>query len=215
VSNARERIYAELRRRLMVGHYAPGAQLKEEALAAELAVSRTPIRSALRRLVDEGQLEAHANRGAFVAEWTARDINEVFDLRYLLEGHAAWLAAERASAEQVAELTTLNQRMAVLGREPGLEQIAELQVLNNRFHHGILQAAGSPRLSAMARTLVDWPLTVGAFYFFSEPDLAHSLHDHEDLVAAIASKDAVLAKGVMEVHLRRSSMIYRERRGAS
>jgi DNA-binding GntR family transcriptional regulator len=214
VSSAGETIYAELRRRLMAGHYAPGTQLKEEAIASELAVSRTPVRTALRRLVQEGQLEAHANRGAFVAEWTARDTNEVFELRCLLEAHAAALAAERASPEQIAELTALNRRMAELSRKPSLERISELQTLNSRFHHIVLAAAGSPRLSAMTRPLIDWPLTIGTFYFFSENDLARSVHHHNDLIAAISNRDAVLAKRTMEVHLRRSNIIYQSQRAS-
>jgi DNA-binding GntR family transcriptional regulator len=212
LSNANENIYAELRRRIMAGGYEPGVQLKEEVLAAELAVSRTPVRTALRRLVNEGLLEAKANRGAFVAQWTNRDIDEVIDLRCMLESHAALLAATRATKEQITQLAALNRRMAELSRGATAEQIAELQALNNSFHQLILTAACSPRLSAATRVLIDWPLIVGIFYVFSEADIVRSVQYHDDLLLAIDAGDAQMARRVMDAHLRSSHFAYRSRR---
>jgi DNA-binding GntR family transcriptional regulator len=209
VSKASENIYAELRRRIMAGRYDPGRQLKEEALASELGVSRTPVRAALRRLVADGMLEAKANRGAFVAQWTNHDIDEVVNLRCTLESEAASLAARRASKEQVEELANLNRRMHTLARNLTSAKIAELQRLNNRFHKLILEAAGSPRLSAATRVLIDWPLMVGSFYVFSEADILRSIQYHDDLVLAFEANDQALAKSVMEAHLRRSNLTYR------
>jgi DNA-binding GntR family transcriptional regulator len=212
LSNANESVYAELRRRIMAGHYAPGLQMKEEALAAEMAVSRTPVRTALRRLVDEGLLLNHANRGAFVAEWMQRDIDEVFELRCILEPYAAELAAQRASPEQVSELTAINAQMAALYRRGPADHLAELQALNNSFHHLILMAAQSPRLTVAARALIDWPLIVGSFYVFAADDIQRSIGYHDDLVIAIGDGDARLARTVMESHLRRSYVRYRHQR---
>jgi DNA-binding GntR family transcriptional regulator len=212
LSNANESVYAELRRRIIAGHYAPGIQMKEEALAAEMAVSRTPIRTALRRLVEEGLLLNHANRGAFVAEWTQRDIDEVFELRCMLEPFAAELAAQRASREQVLELTAINAQMAGLYRLGSANHLAELQALNNSFHQLILAAAQSPRLTVAARVLIDWPLIVGSFYVFSAADIERSIGYHDDLVIAIGEGDARLARRVMETHLRRSYVRYRHQR---
>jgi DNA-binding GntR family transcriptional regulator len=214
LSNANESVYAELRRRIMAGHYAPGLQMKEEALAAEMAVSRTPIRTALRRLVEEGLLLNHANRGAFVADWTQRDIDEVFDLRCMLEPFAAGLAAERASHKQVAELAAINAQMAELCRQGCADHLAELQALNNSFHQLILVAAQSPRLSVAARALIDWPLIVGSFYVFSAADIERSIAYHDDLVIAIGEGDGRLARRVMESHLRRSYVRYKRQRQA-
>src|SRR5687767_13779896 len=84
-----------LKQRIVGGSYAPCAQLKEEHLARELKISRTPIRAALKRLVDDGLATADLGRGVRVAEWTDFDIEETFDLRGLLEAHAAELAARR------------------------------------------------------------------------------------------------------------------------
>ena len=209
MSKANESIYVELRHRIVAGRYDPGQQLKEEALASELGVSRTPVRAALRRLVADGMLEAKANRGAFVAQWTDRDIDEVMNLRCALESEAASLAAKRAGKDQIKELASINQRMHMLARGLTSAKIAELQRLNNRFHKLILESAGSPRLNAATRTLIDWPLMVGSFYVFSEADIRRSIQYHDDLVLAIETNEPALARAVMEAHLRRSNLTYR------
>lgn len=212
MSSVNESIYAELRRRIMAGRYEPGLQLKEETLAAEMTVSRTPVRTALQRLVKDGLLEAHANRGVFVSGWTDRDIEEVFHLRCMLEPHAAWLAAERADDAQIEELGALNRRMAKASGSGLPEAIAELQGLNNSFHQLILTASSSPRLISIARSLIDWPLMIGTFYFFSSEDIGRSIQHHDDIVAALAARDPLLAHRAMEVHLRRSFLTYRKQR---
>jgi DNA-binding GntR family transcriptional regulator len=212
MSNANQTIYAELRRRIMAGRYEPGLQLKEEMLAAEMKASRTPVRKALQRLASEGLLEARANRGVFVAGWTDRDIDEVFDLRCMLEPHAAALAALRATEAQTAELANLNHQMGEMSHSTSPESIAELQRLNNSFHQLILTASSSPRLISITRSLIDWPLIVGTFYFFSEADIDRSIHHHDDIVSAIAAHDAMLARNTMDVHLRRSFLHYQKRR---
>lgn len=86
-------VYELVRSRIMAGHYGPGTHLTEGQLCEELDVSRTPVRSALRRLSEEGLIQTEPNRGAFVAQWTQSDIDEVFDLRCVLEARGASLAA--------------------------------------------------------------------------------------------------------------------------
>ena len=86
---AADKAYDTLKRRVIGGAFAPGEQLREEHIARELEISRTPVRAALKRLVDDGLATADPNRGVRVAEWTEFDIQETFDLRGLLEGYAA------------------------------------------------------------------------------------------------------------------------------
>ena len=90
-----DRAYAVLRERLIGGQYGPGAPLREEPLAREFGLSRTPIRAALKRLVEDGLATADAGQGVHVAEWSERDLEETFHLRMLLEPYAARLAVGR------------------------------------------------------------------------------------------------------------------------
>lgn len=205
-------VYATLRQRLMAGHYAPGEQLKEEHLAADLKVSRTPVRAALKRLTRDGMVVAETNRGVFVAEWTEQDIIEVFELRLLLEPQATALAARRATAEQVAALEALNEELAATLAASSETRVAEIQAINSRFHHTVIVAAGSPRLRTILDNLLDLPLIIGSFYFYTEPELARSLNHHRDIVTAIAQREPDYAREAMRLHLRSTYGLFMRRR---
>ena len=194
-------LYADLRRRLMSGFYAPGAKLREEHIAEEMQVSRTPVRVALQRLVDDGLLVAEA-RGATVAGWTPWDVAEVFELRMLLEPHAAGLAAEHATPDQVAELDTLNDEMFSLARSTDDDRVARIQAINNRFHHLIVEAASSGRLKSMLQNFIDTPIMIGSFYFYSEQDILDSVEHHRQVTQAIRARDRLFAQQAMAYHLR-------------
>src|SRR3954469_14838165 len=149
MASAVDRAYEALRQRVVGGTYAPGEQLKEEHLARELAISRTPVRAALKRLGDDGLATADPNRGVRVAEWTEFDIEETFDLRGLLESHAAELAARRGGTALADRLDALNDEMERAIGKGGAAMPERLQVINSRFHRAVLEASGSPRLRSM------------------------------------------------------------------
>src|SRR5512136_1769949 len=88
-----DRVYARLRSGILDGSYPQGARLGEVELAETLGVSRTPVREALRRLGSEGLVETLPNKGARVRTWSPQELDAISDLRALLEGHGAALAA--------------------------------------------------------------------------------------------------------------------------
>lgn len=196
-------LYADLRRRLMSGYYAPGAWLREEHIAEEMKVSRTPVRAALQRLVEDGLLVAAA-RGATVAQWTQWDVAEVFELRMLLEPHAAGLAAERATPEQVAEMEALNDEMEHWVKSRKDDRVARIQAVNNRFHHLLVEAARSGRLKALLQNYLDMPIMIGSFYFYSEQEMRESVEHHRQVTLAIRRRDRRFAEQAMAFHLRAS-----------
>ncbi|KAB2896243.1 MAG: GntR family transcriptional regulator [Burkholderiaceae bacterium] len=196
-------LYADLRRRLMSGYYAPGAWLREEHIAEEMKVSRTPVRAALQRLVEDGLLVAAA-RGATVAQWTQWDVAEVFELRMLLEPHAAGLAAERATPEQVAEMEALNDEMERWVKSRKDDRVARVQAVNNRFHHLLVEAARSGRLKALLQNYLDMPIMIGSFYFYSEQEMRESVEHHRQVTLAIRRRDRRFAEQAMAFHLRAS-----------
>ncbi len=204
MSKATEHVYTTVRRRIMAGSYAPGTQLKEAHLAEELSVSRTPVRAALQRLVGDGLLIPFAGRGVFVPEWNKWDILEVFDLRILLEGHAAQLAATRAEPAQIAEMGALTDRMERLLGEKAPDYLAGLQDANFRFHLLLLEAAAAPRLRRMAQELAEVPLLIGGFYLYEDADMRRSIQHHRDLILALEARDGAFARNVIQVHLRAS-----------
>ncbi|MBK5958441.1 hypothetical protein CCR97_09500 [Rhodoplanes elegans] len=205
-------VYAILRQRLMAGHFVPGAQLKEEHIAADLAVSRTPVRAALKRLTLDGMVVAAANRGVFVAEWTEQDIIEVFELRLLLEARATGLASQRATVEQIARLEALNDRLAAAIASTGKGRIADIQRTNSEFHHAVVIAAGSPRLRTILDNLLDLPVIIGSFYFYTDVELLRSLQHHRDIATAIAQRNRDYAEAAMRLHLQATYGLFMQRR---
>jgi DNA-binding GntR family transcriptional regulator len=212
MTNATDSIYTLIRRSIMAGRYPPGTQLKEEHLAEMMGVSRTPVRAALQRLIGDRLLRSQANRGVFVPEWTTRDIQEVFELRLLLEPHAAGLAAVRANEDQIDEMRRHTDRMDSATRPSFQDNLSEIQHENHAFHNAILEASGSPRLKAMAASLIEMPVIIGTFYFYSEADMQRSIQHHRELITAISSRDRAFAQEVMSVHLRVSINIFQQNR---
>ncbi|TXH49528.1 MAG: GntR family transcriptional regulator [Burkholderiaceae bacterium] len=209
---ASDKAYELLKQRLIGGGYAPGAQLKEEHLARELDISRTPVRVALKRLVQDGLATAEAGRGVRVAEWTESDIQETYHLRSLLEGHAAELATQRGGPALAARLQQLNEQMEAAIAKGGSGMAARMQEINSAFHRAILEASGSPRLRTLLATLIDMPVVTRSFFISTPQDMAQSLQHHRDLAAAVAVGDEELARSVMQLHLRVASHRFRQRR---
>lgn len=211
---AADNAYQILRQRVVGGAYAPGAQLKEEHLARELEISRTPVRAALKRLVDDGLANADPNRGVRVSEWTDFDIAETYELRGLLEAHAAELAARRAGSALADRLDEFNEEMARAISKAGSQLPERLQDINARFHRAILEGSGSPRLRAILTGLIDMPIVLRSHFISTMEDKVQSLHHHRDLAAAIRAKDGELAKQVMQLHLRIASHRFKRQRQA-
>lgn len=199
-----DKAYEVLRQRLIGGQYKAGTQLKEEPLAREFGLSRTPVRAALKRLVDDGLATADAGQGIHVAQWTDWDIEETFQLRMLLEPYAASLAATRGGDELVTKLKASNQLMEMAIDQRGENSIAQIQEANRTFHRALLDASGSPRLITILETMIDMPIIVRSFYLSSPSDLEQSLHHHQDLTVAAQARDGELARQVMQLHLRMS-----------
>lgn len=207
-----DRAYVLLKQRVIAGTYAPGAQLKEEHIARELAISRTPIRAALKRLVQDGLATADAGRGVRVSAWTDQDIQETYELRCLLEGHAAELAARRGDVALADRLDQLNALMAQALGKKSRNLAAVLQDINAQFHRAILEASGSPRLRSMLDGLIDMPIVIRSYFISTHGDLLQSLNHHRDLASAIRLGDPELARSVMQIHLKAAAHRFQLRR---
>ena len=209
---ASDKAYEILKQRVIAGSYAPGAQLKEEHIARELDISRTPIRAALHRLVEDGLATAETGRGVRVAEWTEADIQETYELRGLLEGHAAERAARRGGAALADRLDALNDQMERAIAQGGSVLPERLQEINAQFHRAILDASGSPRLRGMLAGLIDMPVVIRSYFINQPNDNVQSLQHHRDLAAAVRAGDPELARQVMQLHLRVAAHRFKLRR---
>jgi DNA-binding GntR family transcriptional regulator len=187
-----------VREAILAGTLAPGERLKEIELAERLGISRTPIRRAISLLEQEGLIETIPHRGARVRSYEPSDLDDMYELRALLESHAAQLAADRISQPQLATLRRSCERFEQLTLG---DDVSAIVAENMLFHDTILDAAGSDRLRAMVRTVVAVPLVYRAYVWFSSDEKRSSEQHHRRLVAALAANDGAAAAVVMREHL--------------
>jgi DNA-binding GntR family transcriptional regulator len=203
MSRASEQAYAKIRAHLLSGAVKPNEQLTEDQLAQITGVSRTPVRDAVRRLEDELLLVRSDTKRLFVADWSRDDIEEMFNLRQMLECHAAERAAKRLSRGQIAELERLNRELKA-AIEQSAPDVGRFLDANRAFHEVIIDAAHSPRLGQLLGKLVEAPVVLRTARTYSAQDLRQSARDHDELIAAFAARDPDWARAVMGSHLRRA-----------
>ena len=196
-----ERAYRAIRRRILDGHFDSHRFLREESLARALEISRTPVREALRRLVSEGWLEQIPHRGARVVAWNHEDAEEIFELRSILEAHAAYRAARRMSAADAERLGELMHSMEQLAYSEDDDARADIAPLNDEFHRIILTAAGSPRLQRLVGVIVQAPMTTRSFHRYDARELMRSMMQHRDILRAILDGDGRWAAATMQAHI--------------
>jgi len=190
----REAVRDTLRTRIFEGHYAPGTRLVERDLAAEFNVSRLPIREALRMLRQEGLIRDRASRGSEVAGLSAKDVEDLFDVRESLEVLACRLAASRATEEDLKRLAGLlddAERFLAKG------SILEAHRANSEFHDAITAIANNNFLRSALE-----PLQGRMHWLFRHvSDLPELIQEHRDLYAAIASGDPERAAAQSASHI--------------
>jgi DNA-binding GntR family transcriptional regulator len=199
---------ALLQERILSGAIPTGTWLRQERLAAEFGVSRTPVREALRGLQAQGMVDVVPNRGALVCGPTLRDIRETYAVRAELEGYAAELAAEWMRDEQLRRMREVEEVFAraaaesteSAGEGPGWGRA------NDLFHEAILDAAGNHRLMETVRALhrrfprnVTWSALSG-----NQRLLQENVDQHRAIADAIARRDPLAAREAMRSHVRRS-----------
>lgn len=210
MSKAAEKAYAAIKSCILSGEFPAGTHLKEEELSKVIGVSRTPVREALRNLAAEYFVKFIPNHGAYVASLSGADIAEVFNLRMLLEGHAAGRAATRISEEDLQILENCTQGIERAIRDPHSGEAKKslspadgkiFQELNSTYHKVMINAAESERLSVMVTWLSEAPIILKTMNLYSPADFLRSNQHHIELVAAMRARNADWAIAVMHAHL--------------
>lgn len=182
----------------MTGHFRPGERLVQEQLANELGVSRTPLREALRRLEQEGLVRVSGSRGLAVTELSPEGLLDNYDVREVLDGLAARLAAARISPGELAELQRIHQRGA-----ESIEQWdpEEWMASNAEFHRFVLRCAHSPALDrAMPAGRMSGQLLFPGLFLHPE-HAADALADHVVILEALRAGDEEEAEAAARRHV--------------
>jgi len=206
-----DEIGAALERAILFGELPPGTMLRQEQLAEQYGVSRTPIREALRRLDALGLVVFRPNRGVLVRSPSRDELRQSIVARAALEGAAAELAATRISAEQLEQLERADERYVGLTRRlqaPDLDDATRLDVtfewlrVNDTFHDVVLEAAGMPLLRTMARS-VRRALRTPPLLLSQDVQRLHgeNLRQHRALLEALRAGNARAARELMTDHI--------------
>lgn len=190
--DAYQRLIAEIR----TGALLPGGRLTETELAARLGISRTPVREAIRALEADG-LVVHVPRvGASIRRLTYPEVTELYEMRCVLEGTAARLAARVASDVELSELDTISGEMALAQGDVG-----RLFDLNRQFHRTMLDAARNRFLVDAVQALEKTMLILGPSTMGIAGRIADAQAEHEAVLAALHARDADAAEALMRKHI--------------
>lgn len=205
-----EKALLGLRSLVLGGCFAPNSRLPEVALSERLGISRTPLRQAMDRLVEEGLLERFESGGCRVARFELADITDAIELRGVIEGTAARLAAERGGDPQLLEASdrVLEGIDAALRVPDGIDFDRYVH-LNARFHELLAELSGSQVIRREVERISRLPLASPSAFLQEQeliPDFAASLHraqdQHRAVVEAIRGREGARAESIAREHAR-------------
>ncbi|MEM7341781.1 MAG: GntR family transcriptional regulator [Actinomycetota bacterium] len=199
-----ERAYRHLRREIIEGRYEQGERIIESRVANALAVSRTPVREAVRRLETEGLVTTEHNRGAQVRVLTETEVGDLYEARARLEGFLSELAAQRADAHDVEAIATAAEHFehTVAAVDPeSVEGLRKVMAANDQFHAALVSAGRADQLYRVLTSTVDMPLVFAAFERYSPEELHRSAMFHHLIAGAVAARQPERAGRLMTEHI--------------
>jgi DNA-binding GntR family transcriptional regulator len=205
IQSTADRVRGELRRLILSGALEPGQPLNEKLVAEQLGVSRSPVREALQRLVTERLLTAERNKSVTVRQFTADDINEIYDARTAIESHAA-ATVITAGPQRVAD-TCEQLRGALQQLHTALETGDRLEVAEADlgFHQQLVRCGGNSRLVDAYLLLSAETITCMTWLENLLPSGDELLQDHQDFIDALNTHDPGQMCRVIAQHLDRAS----------
>jgi DNA-binding GntR family transcriptional regulator len=176
----------------------PGAQLHIEDLADQMGISRTPVREALLRLESDGLVRAVPRVGFFVTEITRRDLEDLFEVRALLEGHAAEKAASLLTEDELAHIDRLLEAGVSAVERGDLGEFLETEIT---FHTLLIERTPNRQLIAMMESLQDLTYRERVLSLESLENVRESLVEHRRILEALRQRDGELVGRLMREHI--------------
>jgi DNA-binding GntR family transcriptional regulator len=208
-----EKIYHQLRRKLLAGELQPGTRLDYRKIGAEMGVSTTPVREAMGKLASEGLVDLVPRAGAIVRELGRQEAEHLYGVREAIETYAAAKAAEKISKASLQRLEFLLGRMHDLittnsgagNRVMAGEPLAEFLEADLAFHMTIIEAAGNPRLSKLAGDSHIHSRIFGVERFGHEQELVEEAdRTHQLIYKALEERAPAKAADLIARHIQRS-----------
>lgn len=193
--------YSFIKSAIMSGDLRAGDRIKEELIAERIGVSRTRIRHAIQTLTAQGFVSTLHNSGARVADWSLQDLDEITQMRALLEGFGAGIAARKVTVHDLAALEELTLDMEAAACRGSREDLEAITELNSRFHMAIIAASDNRRLAEVIGNLAHPLLVQRRFSAFSPERLRRSMDHHREIIDALRSGSPDWATNIMRAHI--------------
>jgi DNA-binding GntR family transcriptional regulator len=193
-----EVVYRRIRRGIVRGDFPFSSSLSETDIARRLAVSKTPVREALRRLSQEGLVITTPHKGAVVASLTSQDLEEIYLMRSRLESLAARFAAERLTAEDAKALAAVVEELEVQTSAGDTEAIRRINI---RLHQLIWQASHTTRLTQTLMNLQDYVEMSRSALLWQPRGAEVLLDEHGSMVRAVLDRDPDRAEEMVVRHI--------------
>jgi len=199
-----------IRERILKGEYHIGEKIKENQIAQELRVSRTPIREAFKQLENEGLIDYIPNRGCFAKGFTRQDIEDIYAVRKALEVLSVEWAVKRITPADIKKLHDQCDLMEFYTARKDSKKVLET---NTDFHDIIYNATGSRFMAQVLRSYKEYIEQTRKVIFYEQQYLEEILTEHKAILAALESGDKDRATKAMADHLdgsrRRAEIIYK------
>jgi DNA-binding GntR family transcriptional regulator len=192
-----DKAYELIRHKIITLEMPPLSAIDESVLMAKLEIGRTPIREALQRLASEDLVSIAPRRGIFVADISITDLQEIFELRMVLEGFCVRLAAERATVPQIAGLGAVIRELDAVPDE----DTQALLAIDERFHTLLCQAAGNQFLADSLEHLQ--ALSFRIFYLVLNRlgSVRWTVEQHREIVEVLQAQDGARAEALLQQHI--------------
>lgn len=195
----RGRVFQSIREDILSGRYEQNTELKEAAIGAELGVSRTPVREALRQLELEGLVTIIPNRGAYVNMITAKDVQDIYVIRSMLEGLCARWATQSITDEQ---LEGMEETLCLSEYHTTKKNYDKLYELDSQFHEQLYGAGGSRILNHILSDFHDYVKMVRKATISTSSRSVTSTEEHRAIFEAIKEKDPDKAEALAKEHVK-------------
>ncbi|MDQ6712843.1 MAG: GntR family transcriptional regulator [Candidatus Dormibacteraeota bacterium] len=192
-----ERAYLLIRDQIVTLRLAPGSVIEEARLRQDLGLGRTPIREALQRLAHENLVTFVPHRGTFVSDINLTDLHRLTEVRTEMEGYAARLAAERATARERAQMEALMAELRTIDEA----DVHNLMRLDQHIHRLVYQATRNAFLQAMLEESFNLSLRIWFLGLDRGVRLKEAVEEHRQVLDAIVSRDLEKAESIMRQHV--------------
>lgn len=190
----REKILETIRDAIISGVLKPGEKVAEPELSERFGISRTPIREAFRQLESEGYLTVIPRKGAVVASFSQRDVEEFYAIKSILEGYAARKACEKLALREIDKLQSINDKLSLLAADGDIKHFFKV---HNSFHELFVKAADNEKLTEMIINLVERFQLLRIASLSVPGRMEFSVKEHQKIIEAFRNGNADLAEALV------------------